>query len=71
MSIIPVTAAEEVALFAARRALAAGTFNQAFVETLRRLCQSERAAIRGHAVHLAHQAAAIEWTRRQGGGSAA
>lgn len=58
--------AEEVALFAARRAFAANTISQAFVETLRQLCQSDRATIRAHAIRLAHQAAAVEWTRRDG-----
>lgn len=64
---VTVESAEEVAIFAARRAFTAGQFNQSFVETLRQLCQSERQAIRDHAIHLAHQAAAIEWTRRQNG----
>ncbi len=59
--------AEEAAIFAARRALTAGQFNQTFVETLRQLCQSQRQAIRNHAILLAHQASAIEWARRQGG----
>jgi hypothetical protein len=63
---LPVSTAEEVAIFAARRALATGAINRAFVETLHQLCQSDRAAIREHAVLLAHQAAAIEWTRRHG-----
>ena len=60
------TSAEEVALFAARRAVVTGTIGRALVGTLRQLCRSERRVIREHAVHLAHQAAAIEWTRRQG-----
>ena len=65
---ITVDNAEEVALFAARRAFTAGQFNQAFVEALRQLCQSGRRPIREHAIHLAHQAAAVEWTRRQNAG---
>ena len=64
---ITVECAEEVSLFAARRAVVAGQFSPAFVATLRQLCQSERQAIRNHAIHLAHKAAAIEWTRRQNG----
>lgn len=67
---ITVDSAEEVAIFAARRALVAGQFNQAFVETLRQLCQSDRRPIREHAVLLAHQASAIEWARRRGGDAA-
>jgi hypothetical protein len=67
---VSVPMAEEVAMFAARRALASGAINRAFVETLHQLCQSDRAAIREHAVLLAHQAAAIEWTRRQNGSAA-
>jgi hypothetical protein len=64
--------AEEVAIFAARRAVATATFNRTFVETLRQLVQSDRRPIREHAVLLAHQAAAIEWACRQNrGGDAA
>ena len=67
-----VTQAEEVAIFAARRAVATAAFNQTFVDTLRQLAQSDREAIRNHAVLLAHQAAAIEWACRQNrGGDAA
>ena len=62
---VTVNAAEEKALFAAKRAVATGCIGSTLVATLRQLCQSDRAVIRDHAVLLAHQAAAIEWTRRQ------
>ena len=63
--------AEERALFLARRAVANAAFDPPFVEALRHLSQSDRAAIRDHAVLLAHQAAAINWVCRQNEGGAA
>ena len=68
---VTVEMAEEKALFLARRAVATAAFNQTFVDTLRQLAQSDREAIRNHAVLLAHQAAAIHWACRQNQGGAA
>ena len=64
---ISLVMAEEVATFAARRAVATGTIGKTLVETLHQLCQSDRQAIRDHAMLLAHQAAAAEWNRQQDG----
>lgn len=63
--------AEERALFRARRAVTLAAFAPPFTDTLRQLAQSDRRTIRDHAVLLAHQAAAIDWTRRHNGGDAA
>lgn len=63
---IPLASAEEVALFAARRAVFSGAIGETLVRALQQLCQSKRQVVRQHAVLLAHRAAAIAMNDRQG-----
>lgn len=48
--------AEEVCLFAARRAVVSRQISTTLERCLQQLCQSDRRSIRNHAVKLAHEA---------------
>ena len=63
---IPLDAAEEVALFAARRAVFTGAIGETLVRALQQLCQSKRQVVRDHAIRLAHIASSIAHNARTG-----